>query len=362
MTHPTAFDSLTVGDVTTPNEGILRIGDGSGPQTFARFRHAGGANMTLQTPVVMAGTYTLFTTAGDQDVTDGGDFTIDALSATTGTFSNSLTAGSAVDSADMHSLYGRLAVFGGTGINTQNVLVRQTNTGTGGVLVLSLHAYSSVSASAGFGPELRFVFRDAEQASDQGFAALLGIRHTNDTSGRLQAAIWDNNVRRTGLNMFPDGTGGVKFVMGSGTATYNDQVYAGDSLYVNGILLADASLNMPNIGSLTASGLLKTTDSIYSTKGIRTDADVWRGTTAYTNPDFVFEHYYDGESGNPEYTGLMPLPELDKYLKKHRRLPGITDKPTGAFERLDIALEKIEQLTLYIIEQDKRIRELEARR
>ena len=40
MTHPTAFDSLTIGDVTTPNEGILRIGDGSGPQTFARFRHA----------------------------------------------------------------------------------------------------------------------------------------------------------------------------------------------------------------------------------------------------------------------------------------------------------------------------------
>ena len=51
--------------------------------------------MTLQTPVVTAGTYDLALSNADQNLTDLGDVTMDALSATTGTFSSWLKADSA---------------------------------------------------------------------------------------------------------------------------------------------------------------------------------------------------------------------------------------------------------------------------
>lgn len=65
--------------------------------------------------------------------------------------------------------------------------------------------------------------------------------------------------------------------------------------------------------------------------------------------DFVFE---------PEYE-LMPLTELEIYLKKNKHLPGIPSalefKKQGQNlgEMQDLLLRKIEELTLYIIEQDK---------
>jgi len=72
--------------------------------------------------------------------------------------------------------------------------------------------------------------------------------------------------------------------------------------------------------------------------------------------DFVFE---------PEYK-LMPLNELEDYLKLHRHLPEIPSAEDFAREGQnlgemdDLLLRKIEQLTLYIIELQKRMEELEG--
>jgi hypothetical protein len=72
-------------------------------------------------------------------------------------------------------------------------------------------------------------------------------------------------------------------------------------------------------------------------------------------PDYVF---------NDEYK-LLSLPEVEKSIKQNNHLPGIPSKdevktngiPVG--EMQSKLLKKIEEITLYLIEQDKRISELE---
>jgi hypothetical protein len=74
-------------------------------------------------------------------------------------------------------------------------------------------------------------------------------------------------------------------------------------------------------------------------------------------PDYVFADDYN----------LRPLSEVEAHIRSDRRLPGIPDAGTVAVEGISVGqmqkqmMEKIEELTLYIIEQDKRIAELESR-
>ncbi len=77
--------------------------------------------------------------------------------------------------------------------------------------------------------------------------------------------------------------------------------------------------------------------------------------TTATFPDYVF---------NPTYK-LMPLSQLDKFIKANHRLPGFEKGETYDKNGLnvgDIVLkqqEKIEELTLYIIDLEKRIQTIE---
>lgn len=71
--------------------------------------------------------------------------------------------------------------------------------------------------------------------------------------------------------------------------------------------------------------------------------------------DYVFE---------PTYS-LMPIKELHAFIKQYKHLPGISSgqrmKESGVSVgdmQMDL-LSKIEELTLYVIEQDRRISELE---
>ena len=72
-------------------------------------------------------------------------------------------------------------------------------------------------------------------------------------------------------------------------------------------------------------------------------------------PDYVFESTYK----------LMPLNELEKYIKENKHLPNMPTAKEVEKNGADIAeinrllVEKIEELTLYILEQDKRIKKLE---
>ena len=69
--------------------------------------------------------------------------------------------------------------------------------------------------------------------------------------------------------------------------------------------------------------------------------------------DYVFANDYK----------LMPLNEVEAFVKTNKHLPGIDSAEQLAKDGIDVAqmqskqMEKIEELTLYIIDQDKKIAE-----
>lgn len=71
-------------------------------------------------------------------------------------------------------------------------------------------------------------------------------------------------------------------------------------------------------------------------------------------PDYVFQPTYQ----------LRPLDQVAKFIKEKGHLPGIPSAQEVAKQGFEIAemqqklLEKIEELTLYIIQQQKEIEEL----
>ncbi len=81
---------------------------------------------------------------------------------------------------------------------------------------------------------------------------------------------------------------------------------------------------------------------------IKVDADVWA--------DYVFEDNYV----------LMPLSEVENFLKEHKHLPSIPSEQVMKEEGIDVAemnvkmMEKIEELTLYLIQQNKELEKLKA--
>jgi hypothetical protein len=96
--------------------------------------------------------------------------------------------------------------------------------------------------------------------------------------------------------------------------------------------------------------------------------DIYKNNTAYTNPDYVLEHYYTGKiekfaanEGASTYPGVMALSDLETYLVEHHHLPRVPrSEGAGIFERSDFVLEKLEELFLHCIELEKRLKTLEG--
>lgn len=76
---------------------------------------------------------------------------------------------------------------------------------------------------------------------------------------------------------------------------------------------------------------------------VKVDSETW--------PDYVFE---------PEYQ-LLPLDQLEAFLLQHKHLPSIPSQKQITEEGIDLAemnvkmMEKIEELTLYLIQQNKEL-------
>jgi len=78
-------------------------------------------------------------------------------------------------------------------------------------------------------------------------------------------------------------------------------------------------------------------------------------------PDYVFETYYKGTSKlNPDYT-FLTLKEIETYIKENNHLPKvpsaeeIEENGLSLKEMNLLLLEKIEELTLFTIQQQKEI-------
>ncbi len=88
--------------------------------------------------------------------------------------------------------------------------------------------------------------------------------------------------------------------------------------------------------------------------------------TGTITPDYVFEKYFKGISElNPSYRTLS-LEELESFLRKNYHLPGVPSamevKKKGGIvinRATEVNLEKIEELFLHTIEQEKKIKALQ---
>ncbi|GAA3639509.1 hypothetical protein [Flavivirga jejuensis] len=83
--------------------------------------------------------------------------------------------------------------------------------------------------------------------------------------------------------------------------------------------------------------------------------------------DYVFEKYYEGASTlKADYT-MPTLEEVEAYTKANYHLPEVPsaqemqENGLQLKEMTNLLLQKIEELTLYTIEQEKRIKSLEAK-
>lgn len=84
-------------------------------------------------------------------------------------------------------------------------------------------------------------------------------------------------------------------------------------------------------------------------KSVKVDLEGWA--------DYVFEPDYD----------LPTLTEVEAYVKTYGHLPGVPSEREMVEEGLDVVeanlmlMEKVEELTLYLIQKEKEVKSLEAR-
>lgn len=103
---------------------------------------------------------------------------------------------------------------------------------------------------------------------------------------------------------------------------------------------------------------------------INVSGDLFKDGTAFTNPDFVLEHYYTGQivrfinnPGAKQYKGILSIDDMMKYTKKHYKLPGMpSTKVMGVFGRADFLLSKVEESHMYIGELHHRVNKLEEKK
>lgn len=163
-----------------------------------------------------------------------------------------------------------------------------------------------------------------------------------------------NTQRRATLQATRAGTsnrgGQLIFFIKPDTAAGTDVAQAGYFDFDRGFVLGAPTGGSKGLGTLNVAG------------------DVYKNNTAYTNPDYVFEHWATGRierfrhnAGAKDYAGLFPLGMLESYVREHYRFPMISDAPLPIFARGDVALALIEQATLYLFDHETRISRLEER-
>lgn len=139
-------------------------------------------------------------------------------------------------------------------------------------------------------------------------------------------------------------------------------------LKAGGILIADDyAYASPSKNDLVVKGTVGIgTPLVHNTNGYSLavngkigtkDIQIEGGSDAWTWPDYVFQSEYK----------LPPLSEVARYIHTNKHLPDVpsaqeVEKNGYSMSELDIALlKKVEELTLYIIEQQKQIDELKKK-
>jgi len=110
----------------------------------------------------------------------------------------------------------------------------------------------------------------------------------------------------------------------------------------------------------------KSPDALLTVKGDIHAQEVRVDLQGAVAPDYVFESYFLGHSeSNTEYR-RWSLSEIEAYLSSHLHLPGIPsakamqENGVNLVKQNLVLLEKIEELTLHLIDQQKEIDKLKS--
>ena len=102
-------------------------------------------------------------------------------------------------------------------------------------------------------------------------------------------------------------------------------------------------------------------DELLTVKGTIHTQEVKVDLNGSVAPDYVFEKYFNGFSEAMPTYEMISLEELEVFLKKNHHLPNIPSATAMASEGISLKemnlllLQKIEELTLYTLQQQKEI-------
>jgi hypothetical protein len=112
------------------------------------------------------------------------------------------------------------------------------------------------------------------------------------------------------------------------------------------------------IGTSSPADKLSVSGNIKATGTVTADGGIKVKTWTMEVPDYVFDR---------QAHRLAPLTEVESYVNAHKHLPEIPSAKQLKRQGMDLAkmnlllLKKVEELTLYAIEQDKKLAALSAR-
>lgn len=133
---------------------------------------------------------------------------------------------------------------------------------------------------------------------------------------------------------------------------YFFRVTTPDNQYSDALIIAETGYI--GIGSRHPDELLTVNGKIHS-KEVKVDLNI--------PADYVFEKYYTGNSISKADYKMLTLKEVEQYTKENNHLPSIPsakeiqEKGLNLGQMSNLLLQKIEELTLYSIEQNKKINE-----
>jgi hypothetical protein len=267
---------------------------------------------------------------------------------------------------------------GNTGINLGNNVIPQNPMDINGTTVIGNNTYTGVAATA---PAHSLVVQGSVGIGTNAPSTKVHIvANTADTSGLRLASLTDSSPTSGDASKFltVDNTGNVvlKTVTGGGTGS-GLTLYTGDSDIINTLTSGpDAQVRIVNMNGnniffkseeedvhgriyIGASHTFPTTlpaaeDNyrLFVEGGVLTEkVKVALRNPATEWPDYVFATDYQ----------LMPLDKVESYVKENKHLPGMDSAEELGKKGLDLGdmqrkqLEKIEELTLHLIEQNKTI-------
>ncbi|MEB8330796.1 hypothetical protein OO009_15670, partial [Flavobacteriaceae bacterium KMM 6897] len=205
------------------------------------------------------------------------------------------------------------------------------------------------------------------------FADALQIKDNAITSSKIAAgavsggpggAIAVNSIRQG--DIAPDAIGSSELDADSvGESELKDGAVTTDKILdgtiANVDILAGAAIDGSKINPVFTANV-STTGTLFVNGSIST------GTDGQVHPDYVFEKYFLGSSNLKNDYDFQSLSEIEDFVKKFHHLPGIKSaeeiKKDGFWNLSESNLqnlEKIEELFLHTIEQEKKIQELRSK-